>query len=73
MKKLCKSPEEYIQKIHLSVLPLNCGKPKKNIINAIGGGGKRYLTFNRTTTAGLWNARKQKNDLFKELRENSAP
>ena len=34
-------------------------------------GEKRYLTFNRTTTAGLWNTRKQQNDLFKELRENN--
>ena len=33
--------------------------------------GKRHLTFNRTTTAGLWNTRKQQNDLFKELRENN--
>ena len=33
-------------------------------------GKKRHLTFNRTTTAGLWNTRKQQNDL-KELRENN--
>ena len=69
-KKLCKSPEEYIQKIHLSISHLNCGKPKKNIVKATNRGKKRHLTFNRTTTAGLWNTRKQQNDL-KELRENN--
>ena len=42
-KKLCKSPEEYIQKIHLSISHLNCGKPKKNIVKATNRGKKDTL------------------------------
>jgi len=66
------------RRIHTKDIPKHItfklwGEKKKNIVKAASGGGKRYLTFNRTTTAGLWNARKQQNDLFKELRESCSP
>ena len=43
-KKLCKSSEEYIQKIHLSISHLNCGEKKKNIVKAALAGEKDTLS-----------------------------
>ena len=42
-KKLCKSSEEYIQKIHLSISHLNCGEKKKNIVKATSAGREDNL------------------------------